>query len=426
MMNTFNLLSNELAEYIYEVQNGERALLYAPLKDLVLRTYGRVHSKLVLPVIQNVPDKIKIPQEPRKPWSVTLELSRKCNMQCQYCFVTPQIGRGRTGFMSKSLAKFCLDYVVQNAIHSHHKRIGVFVLGYGECTLNWPVLRFVLEYSRKLADFHNLGLYRFIVTNGVMSKEKAIFLAENTEGINLSWDGLSQFQNRQRPLRGNNNSHHIVAKTASIFAQYRAKHYLRTTITSESAKRMTDITRYFLQFSPGSIIYQPLYTIGAGRDLTSPDIEEFYDGFIASEKIAREHKVKIEFPGLGRIKSQFCSAYSGLGFAVSYEGLVSVCDCCISLDDMWADYLVYGSINNGEFNVNEKKFSKLRGIVPERIAGCRKCFAYLQCRGQCLNTHLHFEGQFDPLSQRRNMMCSLSQDILFERLFQKTLQNSVN
>jgi sulfatase maturation enzyme AslB (radical SAM superfamily) len=127
--------------------------------------------------------------------------------------------------------------------------------GGGEPVLSWRLVDALQPELRRIAEAHRIPLFRYIATNGVMSAQRAHWLARSFDLVGLSIDGPSEIQLVQRPYRNSNrDSTLIILRTARILQEAGVPVHVRVTLTAESAFYQMEICRYLCQnISPSAI-----------------------------------------------------------------------------------------------------------------------------------------------------------------------------
>ena len=80
---------------------------------------------------------------------ITLEINRKCNLRCNYCYITEKNDEE----MSWETAKNSVEYAINKIKDMNHTKrvIRIDFLG-GEPLLSFDLIRRVVEYSRKRGE----------------------------------------------------------------------------------------------------------------------------------------------------------------------------------------------------------------------------------------------------------------------------------
>jgi len=418
-----DLKSKEIEDNIYEATDGKTTLLYAPLKNLIISKW-RIAGKVQLFLLKLIPDKYDIPNNVLRPTVLELDMSHRCSLNCIYCSVNSN-DRDLDLIITFDLAKVAIDSVMKTSREERDPFAIVFI-GKGEPTLNWKVLVECVEYIERQKEKFGIKGKTIVVTNGIVSVQKAKWLAKNINHIAFSWDGNPETQNMQRPLVNGRNSFDIVERTASVFREERAYFEIRTTWTSFNVDNMIEFTRMFVSYRPFELNYQPLLEIGRASesDLSKPFIDTFVENFIKSKRIANESGLDVMMPSVEtrKLNRKFCHAYEGTGLHLTAGGDITACECVFSENDKPAGkYLVYGKVKNGDIEIDEEKISFLKKIQVDNIPFCKQCFARWHCAGGCLNTH--FQHSADPLEQRTHPECEISKQIVWKVLRQSVSSN---
>jgi uncharacterized protein len=113
---------------------------------------------------------------------VTLAITQRCNLACDYCYIAK-----KNSTMSKETATKIIDFVFQNAQPNEKIEIGFFG---GEPLLEIGLIREIMEliHSHDLYDRNRMIIS--VTTNGtIYSEEISRFLADNNIILNISCDG---------------------------------------------------------------------------------------------------------------------------------------------------------------------------------------------------------------------------------------------
>lgn len=414
--------SKVISRNVYEATDWENTLIYAPFKNLIARKWS-VFAEVQRELIKLIPDKFSVPQNATTPTVLELDMSHACNLNCVYCSINSNDSTNgdKDLKMDFASAKIAIDRVIE-ASRKANDPFAVVFIGKGEPTLNWAVLTQCVEYINAQKNALDAKGKTIVVTNGVVSVAKATWLAKNINHIALSWDGVGDIQNVQRPLFRINKeggSYELVQRTASIFRDEGAYFEIRTTWTNLNVDKMVEFTKEFVKYNPFGLNYQPLLLTGKGltlEDLKSTK-DSFVKNFMESKRVAEESNILVMMPSVDvtRINRKFCHAYEGTGFHLSANGAVTACECVFSeKDGIPGEILAYGRLNEGTIDIDPQKMERLKSITADATAGCRDCFARWHCAGGCLNTHLQTSD--DPLAERTNMECALTKSIVWETL----------
>lgn len=137
----------------------------------------------------------------------------RCNQSCKYCHASrTNMDRVDTD-MSLETAKKVVDHAMQ----SPSPYINFEFQG-GEPTVNMPVLKFIVEYSREKNRYENKQLEHSLVTNMTyMTEENAEWLIDNEVLVCTSLDGPEELHNYNRTWSKEKNAYADVRRWIDYF-----------------------------------------------------------------------------------------------------------------------------------------------------------------------------------------------------------------
>jgi len=124
----------------------------------------------------------------------------RCNFKCIYCQAASRPMTEKGYDMDLNTAKRVVDFIFKSPSPS----ITIEFQG-GEPLVNWPVVKFIVEYARKKNETEKKELLLSLVSNfSLMSEEKLNFLIKNKVSLCTSLDGPEKIHNKNRPWLGGN------------------------------------------------------------------------------------------------------------------------------------------------------------------------------------------------------------------------------
>ena len=96
-------------------------------------------------------------------------IAHDCNLACRYCFAEEGEYKGHRELMSAKVGKAALDFLVANSGNRHNLEVDFFG---GEPTMNFGVVKEVVEYGRSLEEKHNKHFRFTLTTNGVLLNDE--------------------------------------------------------------------------------------------------------------------------------------------------------------------------------------------------------------------------------------------------------------
>ena len=133
-----------------------------------------------------------------------LSLSEGCNLACKYCYCATSRDIPEKGLMSERVAKAAVNWLFAHSGKSEMVSITLFG---GEPLLNKPVLKFVVDYSQKLAKLHGKRVFYSMTTNGTLLDDEIIsYIKRYNFGLMVSLDGPKELHDNQCPTQGGKGS----------------------------------------------------------------------------------------------------------------------------------------------------------------------------------------------------------------------------
>ena len=222
--------------------------------------------------------------------ALCLHIAHDCNLACRYCFAEEGEYKGHRELMSAKVGKAALDFLVANSGNRHNLEVDFFG---GEPTMNFGVVKEVVEYGRSLEEKHNKHFRFTLTTNGVLLNDEIMeFANKEMDNVVLSVDGRKEIHDYMRPTRNGKPSYDLIMPKFIRFAESRhqQKYYVRGTFTNRNLDFSKDVLHLadlgFEQISMEPVVGQPEepYAIQE-KDL--PQIFDEYDR-LAKEMIKRE------------------------------------------------------------------------------------------------------------------------------------------
>lgn len=168
-------------------------------------------------------------------------LTLRCNHRCLYCQITPESPEKKGFDMSQKTAKQGVDL----AFETPSSYVQIEFQG-GEPLLNWPTLKFIVRYAKKVNKIKKKKLGISLVSNLVlMDKEKLDFLINEGVQISCSFDGPAKVHDKNRIYLNGKSSYVIVSKRIKEIRKQLAKKGEKET---DSLGAILTISRFSLPF----------------------------------------------------------------------------------------------------------------------------------------------------------------------------------
>ena len=223
--------------------------------------------------------------------ALCLHIAHDCNLACRYCFAEEGEYKGHRELMSAKVGKAALDFLVANSGNRHNLEVDFFG---GEPTMNFEVVKQLVEYGRSIEEANNKKFRFTLTTNGILLNDEILdFANKEMSNIVLSIDGRKEINDLMRPTRNNHgSSYDIIMPKFKKVAESRNQmnYYVRGTFTHNNLDFSEDVLHLadegFEQISVEPVVAQPTddYAI---RPEDVPFICEQYD-LLAKELVKRK------------------------------------------------------------------------------------------------------------------------------------------
>ena len=395
-------------------------LVYAPLRhSAMIADAGQVSAwreELSAAAEEKAPG--ISPTGPPRPTSATLLLTNACNLRCRYCYAAA--GEAAPAYMRPETARRAIDFVAANAVAAGTPSFEVNYHGAGEPTAHWTLLEESHRYARGVAQACGLRLRASLTTNGALTNTKRAWIVSHLDSATLSFDGLPEVQDANRPFPSGRGSSDIVLATLRAFDRAGFRYSIRMTVTADAAACMAQSVGYLCRrFRPRAIQVEPLYRMGRGRDAADAETGVFIEAFRAARRTSPKAAKLLRFSGarLGTLTNRFCGVAND-NFCVSPAGNISACHEVADEHQPWAERFFYGRPSTGAagFDFDEQVYSALRAHTADRLEYCAGCFAKWHCAGDCYHKALHWNAGEFAGAGRCEIIRALTKDQILEKL----------
>jgi uncharacterized protein len=269
------LITNEIGRFIFLSENDFKDLINGKIGKKT-ELYRKLKDRGFLKEGQNTGDFIKkcsarnafLFQGP----SLHIVIpTLRCNHRCLYCQASSRGIKEISCDMTMPIAKKTVDVIFSSPSES----ITIEFQG-GEPLLNWPVVKFIVEYAKKKNKSAGKSLSMALVSNlSLMDEEKYAFLAKMGVNINTSLDGPEKLHNKNRVLLKDNS----YGKTVRWIKKIKGIGALAT-ISRYSLKYPKKIIDEYIKLDLKEIHLRPLSYLGLSGKLKNTidySAEEFLD-----------------------------------------------------------------------------------------------------------------------------------------------------
>ncbi|MBQ8388648.1 MAG: thioether cross-link-forming SCIFF peptide maturase [Clostridia bacterium] len=328
--------------------------------------------------------------------ALCLHVAHTCNLNCSYCFASQGKYQGERALMSFEVGKRALDFLMENSGDRRNLEVDFFG---GEPSLNFDVVKRLVEYARSVERERGKNFRFTYTTNGVILNDEIIdFVNRECHNVVLSLDGRREVNDRfRRDYAGNGSYDTIVPNFKRLVESRGGKgYYVRGTFThhnvdfTEDIKHMADLG--FTELSMEPVVCSPDDPCALTQE-DLPLVKEQYE-ILAKEMIKRKKEGRpftfyhymLDLKNGPCIYKRITGCGSGTEYmAVTPWGELYPChqfvgDEKYSLGDIW----------HGVKNTDvQDEFRTCNAYArPE----CRDCWARLYCSGGCAANSYHATG----------------------------------
>ncbi len=325
---------------------------------------------------------------------ISFYMTTRCNLSCVYCYLQ------HTYLEPQSInLEFAKQGIKDFFVSSPSRHIRFF--GAGEPTLEFEKMRAIRDFAYSLAGEQ---LVVELQTNGVFSPQIAKWVAENVNIIWISYDGMPEIHNLQRPSRGGRGTADVIEKNIKYLIQNGRNITVgtRPTITPLSINRQIEIIDYFYGLGIKAIYSDPVFPpVEKSSDKVDQilDIGESFNLEYAKEYIKakqRADELGVFYGSILTINFDeetelFCRACIPSPHLTT-DGYVSCCDMSYLGNSL--PELIYGKYlqDEGIIEYFPEKIRNIRLRRASNLIDCKDCEVLLNCAGSCFGEGVNETG----------------------------------
>ncbi len=328
--------------------------------------------------------------------AICLHVAHDCNLSCKYCFAGEGEYHGARGLMPFEVGKAALDFLVENS--GTRKNLEVDFFG-GEPSLNFEVVKRLVEYGRSIEKAANKNFRFTYTTNGIILNDEIMeFCNREMSNVVLSLDGRPEVNDRMRVFRGGKGSYDNIVPKFQKFAESRGQkdYYIRGTYTHYNTDFAADILHMadlgFKEISIEPVVADPSEPY-ALKDSDLPQLLEQYE-ILAKEMIKRNKKGEgftfyhymIDLDGGPCVVKRV----SGCGVGTEYMAVTPNGDLYPCHQFAGDPNFLLGNVKTGI--TNEKVTEQFKECNIYSHKECDDCFARMYCSGGCAANAYHSTG----------------------------------
>lgn len=355
-------------------------------------------------------------------------LTTKCNLCCRYCYNAKERSKMIENTLNVDIAKAGIDWYFE---HSDCRHIRFY--GPGEPTQEFGKMVEITQYAKNHPNGGNRVTVE-IQTNGIFNEYIREWVLNNVNIIWLSFDGMKDIQNYNRPLNPRyckefqfktsadileNNARWLIDNTGDRDLMVGA----RVTITELNINQQVEMVDYFNSLGIKNIWNDPLFSpvgtspISMIENFKAPHInlDEYIDNYILAYKYAKAIGVfwgsflAVNFDGKAEYHCRSCTPLAAPH--ITTDGYLSACDMVLDgKDSTHMDCFIFGRWNSNttSFELDYEKIHALNKRKSTNMEHCENCIAKYNCGGYCLGETVNETGSL--LGQNKkicNAICRL-------------------
>ena len=328
--------------------------------------------------------------------ALCLHVAHTCNLNCSYCFASQGKYQGDRALMSFEVGRRALDFLVENSGTRHNLEVDFFG---GEPSLNFDVVKRLIEYARSIEGEKNKNFRFTYTTNGMILTDEMIeFLNKECHNVVLSLDGRKEVNDHFRvDYAGRGSYDTIVPNFKKLVASRGGQgYYVRGTYTHNNVDFTNDIFHMadlgFTELSMEPVVCPP----NDPYALTEEDLPKLFSQY---EKLAKE-MIKRKKEGRGftfyhymlDLKNGPCiyKRITGCGSGTEYVSVTPWGELYPCHQFVGDEKYSLGNIWDGITNTAvQDEFRSCNAYAREE---CRDCWAKLYCSGGCAANSYHATG----------------------------------
>ncbi len=347
---------------------------------------------------------------------ISFFLTTKCNLCCRYCYNAQERNTIKEQTLPLDIAYAGIDWYFTNN-HSRHIRF----YGPGEPTQEFPKMKKITEYAKNHLNRGDEVTVE-IQTNGIFTNEVREWILENVNIMWLSFDGMKDIQEYNRPINpkysnlfSGKTSAEVLEDNAKWLIKNTGNHHLmvgaRVTITDKNIDKQTEMVDYFSSLGIKYIWTNPIFysvdKVPVCDDKTkknkySFDMDSYVDNYLKAYYYAKEKNVfwgsflTINFDGESPYHCRCCTPLDAPH--LTPDGYVSACDMVVLGSAPYhMNLFIIGKWNSstGTFEFDEEKIKNLNNRKSTNMKHCMNCVAKLNCGGCCLGETVNETGRLD-------------------------------
>lgn len=299
---------------------------------------------------------------------LTLNITRKCNLKCSYCF--EDMDYRKKGNMTFEVAKRAIDlFFIQDAVNVEKK----IIFSGGEPLINYKLIKEVVAYIKQIG----IQVKYLIKTNGVLLNEEIMdFLIQNNFRFSISLDGSEKSHDTHRVFPSGKGSFKKVDQVIHRLIEKKYAHNVSIsgTVTPDTIDYIEESYRHINSYTEiETYALKPVMTSSDKTNFTEANLTNLYIAGLKNNKVLVEKNTE-------KIKEGEFINICGIGIwniAIDVDGIIYPC---------------YRMCGLKKFIIGNIFSLQLPFILPKELVDiykieeddeCSKCYLIAICKSGC-------------------------------------------
>ena len=333
--------------------------------------------------------------------ALCLHVAHTCNLNCSYCFASQGKYQGERALMSFEVGRRALDFLMENSGDRRNLEVDFFG---GEPSLNFDVVKRLVEYARSVEKERGKNFRFTYTTNGVILNDEIIdFVNRECHNVVLSLDGRREVNDRFRRDYAGNGSYDTIVPNFKRLVESRGGrgYYVRGTFTHHNVDFTNDIFHMadlgFTELSMEPVVCSPDDPCALTQG-DMPLVKEQYE-ILAKEMIKRKKEGRpfTFYHYMLDLKNGPCiyKRITGCGSGTEYMAVTPWGELFPCHQFVGDPKYSLGNIWDGVTNTAAQ--DEFRGCNAYAKPECKDCWAKLYCSGGCAANAYHATGSINGI-----------------------------
>ena len=346
-------------------------------------------------VLQHGDETVEPPKVPELTFPlqrIVLNVTNQCNLACGYCYEysADKISKtdGKPKYMDQQVAESAIELLIRES--AQRPKIHVTFFG-GETLLNFPLLRYSVEYARKRSAEGGKQVDFSLTTNATLLNEEVVdFLSSNRVGVTVSIDGDRELNDRMRVFHDGRGTYEVMLPKIKLLLERHHTNSIGARVTlSAGVSHVRRIYEHLtgevgfdaVGFSPATANPDRLYHIGPAKmNSILGGFEELAWEYRDYAVAGRQHGFTNASDTLKELHSGISKAYScGAGLGLLGVGTAGDINLCHRFVDSPVGKM--GHVNDGIDHAARQTFLETHHLGARY--DCHTCWARPVCAGGC-------------------------------------------